>query len=139
MGCEVDARYAPMYLGGWQVSQATDLRVNNNFGTYSARATAEKLTIDKNEIGDARWFDIAELRRRADAADAAAQPLQGRVELEVGGLAPGLAPGGAPVSTTMLSCLETLMSGRGMRCTARPAFLGTPGQDMVEFSPDATA
>ena len=60
MGCEVDARYAPMYLGGWQVSQATDLRVNNNFGTYSARATAEKLTIDKNEIGDARWFDIAE-------------------------------------------------------------------------------
>ena len=78
-------------------------------------------------------FDIAELRRRADAAGAAAQPRQGRVELEVGGLAPGLAPGGAPVSTTMLSCLETLMSGRGMRCTARPAFQGTQGQDMVEL------
>ena len=37
-------------------------QVNNNFATYSARATAEKLTIDRNEIGDARWFDIAELQ-----------------------------------------------------------------------------
>ena len=55
----MDARYAPVYLGGWQSSRAFDLRVNNNFATYSARATAEKLTIDRNEIGDARWFDIA--------------------------------------------------------------------------------
>ena len=133
VGCEVDARYAPVYLGGWQSSRAFDLRVNNNFATYSARATAEKLTIDRNEIGDARWFDIAELRRRAEAAEAAAQPLAGRVELEVGGLAPGLEPGGALVSTTMLSCLEILQSGRGMRCTERPAYLGTPGQDMVSL------
>jgi hypothetical protein len=198
---QVDARYAPVYLGGWQSSRASDLAVNNNFATYSARATAEKLTIDRNEIGDARWFDIAELRRRADAAEAATQPLAGRVQLEVGGLAPGLAPGGgvntvksaplavptsapappprgapcssgwqrrsprgeagplgaqplprvferaaskaahspplthsgALVSTTMLSCLETLQRGRGMRCTERPAYLGTPGQDMVSL------
>ena len=43
---QVDARYAPVYLGGWQSSRASDLAVNNNFATYSARATADKLTID---------------------------------------------------------------------------------------------
>ena len=40
---------------------------------------------------------------------------------------------GALVSTTMLSCLETLQSGGGMRCTERLAYLGTPGQDMVSL------
>ena len=42
VGCEVDARYAPLFLGGWQASKAFDLRVNNHFATYSARATAER-------------------------------------------------------------------------------------------------
>ena len=74
--------------------------MNNNLTIYSARATAEELTIDRNEIGDARWFDIAKLRRRADAAGAAAQPVQGRVELEVGGLAPGLEPGGSSAGSS---------------------------------------
>jgi len=113
---QVDARYAPVYLGGWQSSRASDLAVNNNF------ATAEKLTIDRNEIGDARWFDIAELRRRADAAEAATQPLVGRVQLEVGGLAPGLAPGGG-VNTVKSASLAVPRSApapppRGAPCSS---------------------
>jgi len=120
VGLREDAAFKPVYLGGWQASRAYDRQVNNHFSVYAVRVQDEATQIDTNEIGAARWFDLAALRERAAAADAASQPASSRMPLDVSGLSPGLqADGPTPVSTTLLHSVETLQSGRGLHVTEK--------------------
>ena len=86
------------------------------------------------QIGAAKWFDLAALRERARAADAASQPAASRMLLDVAGLSPGLRDGPTPVSTTLLHCVETLGSGRGLRCTEKVSPYATFEQHAVHIT-----
>ena len=48
--CRLDQQFAPLYLGGWQVSRSFDGQMSNQFSVYAVRAAAEATTIDPNEV-----------------------------------------------------------------------------------------
>ena len=117
VGLQIDPAFRPVYLGGWQQSRYGDMRINNNFGCFGVRATSEETTIDPNEIGAAKWFDVSELLKRGIAAGLMLKPLGGAAKLEVKGLAPGLEDAKeARVSTTAIVGLERLQKGTGFQC-----------------------
>ena len=117
VGCQIDPAFRPVYVCGWQASCAGDMKINNHFGCFGVRAKSEELTIDHNEIAEAKWFDVSELLKRGIAAGHMLKPIGTSAKMDVRGLAPGLEDAKeAKVSTTTIIGLERLLKGTGFQC-----------------------
>mmetsp|Transcript_9821 Transcript_9821/g.22311 ORF Transcript_9821/g.22311 Transcript_9821/m.22311 type:complete len:277 (-) Transcript_9821:944-1774(-) len=82
VGLAVDDSFAPLHLGGWQLSEARDRRVNDNFNFYVMRASDFATRVDDDEISDARWFSIDELRKLSESPGNAVEPaIGGRIRM----------------------------------------------------------
>jgi len=63
VGLVVDESFPPLYLGGWQQSQARDQLINDNFTFFAVKALPGEVVVDGVEIQEAKWFSIDEILR----------------------------------------------------------------------------
>ena len=117
VGIELDAAFAPVSVGGWQISRARDDVVNDNFRAFVVRAASEEVHCDMNEISQAKWFDAKELLaavRHAGSPD----PQQTSTIPATPALAAAhdLGDNRRKLNAKALDWLMTYASGSGQRC-----------------------
>lgn len=107
-GVAADASFRPVFVGGWQMARARDDRVNDNFKAFVLRAASEAFTVDQNEVSEARWFGVDQLRALY-AANGRPPPSGARVVED-----PTLPEGRRKVSVNGLAWLQTYCDGHGL-------------------------
>ena len=50
VGVRLDASFAPVVVGGWQMCRARDNVINDNFRVFVVRAASEDFQLDMNEV-----------------------------------------------------------------------------------------
>ena len=120
VGVLVDPDFAPISVGGWQISRARDGVVNDNFRAYVVRASSEDFEVDANEISSARWFDTASLMeawRDAGRPDPFASPGVHAPDALVN--SHDLPRKQRKLGSKTLDWLHCYESGRGLPCIVR--------------------
>jgi len=56
LGVELDVEHSPLFLGGYQSSNARDARVNDHFAVLCVRAASTTFMVDNEEISEAAWL-----------------------------------------------------------------------------------
>jgi ADP-ribose pyrophosphatase YjhB (NUDIX family) len=115
VGLKVDPEVQPIYLGGYQQSNARDGRINDNFSAFLVRTTEEAAPmVDNKEIHKAMWLPweglVSEWKEKGRSMK------DKNVALE----SSALPEDKRTVSRNLLCFLERYQDGKGIPCKVTP-------------------
>eukprot|EP00327_Prymnesium_parvum_P034101 CAMPEP_0195608496 /NCGR_PEP_ID=MMETSP0815-20121206/8770_1 /TAXON_ID=97485 /ORGANISM="Prymnesium parvum, Strain Texoma1" /LENGTH=331 /DNA_ID=CAMNT_0040748349 /DNA_START=42 /DNA_END=1037 /DNA_ORIENTATION=- len=112
VGLVVDESFPPLYLGGWQQSQARDQLINDNFTFFAVKALPGEVVVDGVEIQEAKWFSIDEILRICEREDVRAKEAMGNtVQIDL-----GTSKTHNEIATTALSGVKAFAQGQWLPC-----------------------
>jgi ADP-ribose pyrophosphatase YjhB (NUDIX family) len=115
VGLEVDAEVQPIYLGGYQQSNARDGRINDNFSAFLVQTTTEaQPMVDNKEIHNAMWLPweclVSEWKEKGRSIKDKNVALESSV----------LPEDKRTVSRNLLCFLERYQDAKGIPCKVTP-------------------
>ncbi|CAD7927469.1 unnamed protein product [Amoebophrya sp. A25] len=110
----------PVFCGGWQSGGQWDRHVNDEFSVFALTAESEEITVDGEEIKDARWVPIAKIPQFAADDPRGVFGITGKEEIYVEGL--------GRINPMVCRWLWNFYNDKSFSCTLQGAGVNTQGQ-----------